>query len=185
MDFDKLIKKRASIRRYSMKKVSASDLTAVCEAARFIPVAGNIYTIRLIVVSDKESKEKIAEACLGQEFVREASFLIVVCSDLSLLKRSYGSRAEIYGKQHAGAAIQNMLLKITDLELASCWIGAFDENAIKRILKIPEDIQVEAVLTLANPISEEKPKKKPDLKHIIYFEKYGQKTANLEKKPYV
>ena len=77
MDFDRVLKKRASIRKYSMKKVSVSDLTAVCEAARFIPVAGNIYTIRLIVVSDKGSKEKIAEACLGQDFVKEAPFLII------------------------------------------------------------------------------------------------------------
>jgi len=184
MDFDKILKKRTSVRRYSSKKVSISDLTAICEAARFIPVAGNIYTIRLIVVSDKESKENIAEASLGQDFVKDASFLIVVCSDLTLLKRSYGTKADIYGRQHAGAAIQNMLLKITELGLGSCWVGAFDENAIKRILKIPDNIQVEAILTLANPLNKEEPKKKPDLNTIIYFEKYGQKTAKSERKPY-
>ncbi|MCK4721500.1 nitroreductase family protein, partial [bacterium] len=55
------------------------------------------------------------------------SYIIVVCSDITQLKRSYGSRAEMYGRQQAGAVIENILLKVTDLKLASCWVGAFDE----------------------------------------------------------
>jgi len=171
MDFDKVLKKRTSVRRYSSKKVDVSSLTAVCEAARFIPVAGNIYTAKLIIVSDKKKKEEITEAALGQSFISDAPYVIVVCSDLSVLKKSYGS-------------IENMLLKITELELASCWVGAFDENAIKRILKIPDHIQIEAILPLANPFGKEKAKKKPDLNMIVYFEKWGQRTAKPIRKLY-
>ncbi len=184
MDFDKVLKKRTSVRRYSSKKVDVSSLTAVCEAARFIPVAGNIYTAKLIIVSDKKKKEEITEAALGQSFISDAPYVIVVCSDLSVLKKSYGSKAEVYARQQAGAAIENMLLKITELELASCWVGAFDENAIKRILKIPDHIQIEAILPLANPFGKEKAKKKPDLNMIVYFEKWGQRTAKPIRKLY-
>ncbi|UZE94319.1 MAG: nitroreductase family protein [Candidatus Pacearchaeota archaeon] len=184
MDFKKVLKERRSIRRYSSKKVSVSDLTAVCEAARFIPVAGNIYTVRLVIVSDEKKKEQLAEAALSQDFIAKAPFVIVVCSDLKQLRRSYGTRAEIYGKQQAGAAIENMLLKVTELGLASCWVGATDDNAVKRVLKIPEDIQIEALLPLANPLGKEEAKKKPDLSFITYFEKWGQRTAKPAKKPY-
>lgn len=188
MDFDKVLKKRGSIRRYSIKnKVSFKDVIKVCEASRFIPMAGNICTLKLIIVSDEKKKQALAEAALGQGFVREASYVVVVCSNLSHLKRSYGSRAEIYARQQAGAAIENMLLKVTDLDLGSCWVGAFDENAVKRILQIPDkDINVEALLPIGNLFGKGKTKtktrSKPDLKLITYFEKWGQKTAKPIKK---
>ncbi len=180
MDFDEVLKKRASIRKYSTKKVSFSNLVAVCEAARFSPMAGNIYTVRLIIVSDKKKKQELSEAALGQDFISDASYVIVVCSDLSNLRRSYGTKAEIYGRQQAGAAIENMLLKAADLKLGMCWVGAFDENAVKRILKIPDEIQVEALLPLSNPSGKTEAKKKPDLKLITYFEKWGQKISKQE-----
>ncbi len=184
MDFDKVLKNRRCIRKYSGKKVSFYDLSDACEAARFSPMAGNIYTIKLIVVSDEKKKQELAEAAIGQEFIAEASHVIVVCSDLTQLKRNYGSRAEIYGRQQAGAAIENMLLKITELKLASCWVGAFDENAVKRILKIPNKIQIEAMLPLAKHFGRTETRKKPDLSAITYFEKWGQKTTTQDKKPF-
>ncbi len=188
MDFDKLLKKRCSIRRYSIKnKVFFKDIIKVCEASRFVPMAGNIYTLKLIIVGDEKKKQALAEAALGQSFIREASYIIVVCSNLRQLKRSYGSRAEIYGRQQAGAAIENMLLKVADLDLGSCWVGAFDENAVKRILQIPDkDINVEAIMPIGNLFGKGKTKtkarNKPDLKLITYFEKWGQETAKSIKK---
>lgn len=182
MDFDNVMRKRHSIRKYSMKKVSFDQITEICEAARFAPMAGNIYTIKLIIVSDEKKKQELSEAALGQEFIVKASYIIVVCSNLAQLKRTYSTKAEAYARQQAGAAIQNILLKTTDLGLASCWIGAFDQNAIKRILRIPDDIQIECLLPIANSMEEPREIKKPDLKMILYFEEWGQETAKSEKK---
>lgn len=177
MDFDELLKERKCIRNYSTKGVSFTDIVKICEASRFSPMAGNIFTLRLIVVSDKEKKQKLAEAALEQEFIADAPYVLVVCSDISNLVRSYGEKAQIYSRQQAGAAIENMFLKVTELGLATCWIGAFDENAVKRILKIPDNIQVEALLPIANPLGKTQAKKKPELKLILYFEEWKQTTA--------
>lgn len=184
MDFDRVLKNRRCIRKYSTKKINFSDISNVCDAARYSPMAGNIYTIKLIIISDEKKKEQITEAALNQEFIAQASYIIVVCSDITQLKRSYGSRAEMYGRQQAGAVIENILLKVTDLKLASCWVGAFDENAIKRILNIPDKIQVEAILPLAKHFGRTETKKKPSLDIITYFERWGQKTSKLPKKPF-
>lgn len=183
MDFDKVLKARHSVRKYSMKKVSFSDVVAVCEAACFAPMAGNIFTIRLIIVSDEKKKAELAEAALGQEFIAKAPYIIIICSDLQQVKRSYGSRAEIYARQQAGAAVENMFLKVMDLGLATCWVGAFDDNAVKRILQIPEQIQVEALLPIAYAFGKEEAKKKLELKQILHFEKFGQRTEKPIKKP--
>ena len=182
MDFDKLLKKRCCIRRYSTKKVPFSKLIDVCEAARFTPMAGNIHTIKLIIVSNEKKKQELSEAALNQEFIAKAPYVIVVCSDLTQLERSYGTRAEIYGRQQAGAAIENMLLKATDLGLASCWVGAFDEDVVKRILQIPNSVKIEALLPIANPFGKTTAKNKPPLKFMVYFEKWGLGTAKPQRK---
>jgi len=182
MNFDELLKTRRSARDYSPKKVSFKDVAEICDAARFSPMAGNIYTLRLVIVNDEKKKKDIAEACFEQDFVGRASHLIVVCSDLSSATRSYEERGKIYARQQAGAAIENMLLKTTELKLASCWIGAFNEDAVKRILKIPENIQVEAILPIAYASKKTPEKKKPDLKMITFFEQWKQQEQKPAKK---
>ena len=58
-----------------------------------------------------------------------------------VLARVYDERALKSLPQQAGAAIENFLLKITDLGLSTCWTGAFSDEQVKRILQIPEDIE--------------------------------------------
>lgn len=182
MNFDELLKQRRSIRDYSPKKVSFENITKICEASRFSPMAGNIYTIRLVIINNERKIKDIAEMCFEQNFVGKASCLIVVCSDLSSVVRSYDERGKIYARQQAGAAIENMLLKTAELKLATCWIGAFDEDAVKRILKIPENIQIEAILPIAYASKKTIEKKKPDLKMIAFFEQWKQREQKPIKK---
>lgn len=179
MDFDKVLEKRRSIRNYSTKKVAFKDVIAICEAALLAPMAGNIFTIKIILVSDKKKRQELSGAALEQEFIAEAPCVLVVCSDTSQLVKSYGKRAEIYARQQTGAAIENMFLKATSLGLAMCWVGAFDENAIKDSLGIPNGIQVEALLPIAYAREKEKikPRVRPQLKQILNFEKWGIKTT--------
>ncbi len=181
MEFGDVLKERRSVRNFSVKGISLSDVLEICEAARFSPMAGNIYTIRLILVSNKESKLKLAEAALEQEFIADAPYILVVCSDLTNLGRSYGENAHIFSRQQAGAAIENMFLKATDLGLATCWIGAFDEKAVRRILRIPDKIQVEALLPIALPLSKPSAKKKPELKQVLYFDIWGKDRVKSRK----
>jgi nitroreductase len=188
MSFDSILKKRHCSRKFSTKKVSLTEVLKVAEAARFSPMAGNIFTIKLVIVGNQEKKNEIAEAALQQYFLSDSSYILVVCSDITNLGRSYEHQAEKYARQQAGAAIENMFLKATDLNLACCWVGAFDEEKIKTILKIPNHIHVEALLPVGNQVKQKtkeklKPKKKPDLKIITHFEKWGQREFKPAKKP--
>ena len=180
MTIEKLMEKRTSIRKYSSRPVNFNKIAEICNAARLIPSASNIQTIKLIVIVNKDKIQEITQAT-QQPFVGGARTIILVCSDLKNLKRIHGEEGVIvYSRQQAGAAIQNMLLKITELGLASCWVGWFDENAIKRICKIPDNIQIEAILPIANPLNKKaKPKKKLGLKEMCFYEKWKQ----TEKKP--
>jgi len=180
MDLDKLLQKRHSTRRFKeTKKPDYRDILTAIESATKTPLAGNIASLKYILVSNKDTIRELAQAA-QQKFVGEVSYIVVVCSDKSRLVKSYYKRGEIYARHQAGASIENFLLKITELNLATCWVGAFDDLTVKRILKIPENIDVEALLPVGFEFEKVKPRKKPDLDNVMYFDKWKQK----EMKPY-
>jgi nitroreductase len=176
MDLDKVLKTRASIKKYSLKKPKYDKVIDAIEAANLAPSPGNLPILKFIIIEDEEKIDKIAQAC-QQQFIKKAQILVVVCSDSKRTKIMYDKRTDKYIKHHAGAAIENFLLKITDMKLASCWIGAFSEVTIKDELKIPYEIEVEAVLPIAYQSKPDKTKQKskPNLGNIIFFEKWGNK----------
>ena len=183
MNINTAIKKRTSVRHYSQRKVSYNKIIEIIEAGNHAPSPGNLPIARFVVVEDKEKIYKITEAT-QQAFVNDAQFLIIICSESKKAKIMYEDRTERYVKHHIGAVIENMLLKITDLGLVSCWVEAFSDITIKNILKIPDDVEIEVVLPIAYPskLSRETQKDKPALETRIFFEKYKNKFQKAFKK---
>ena len=176
MKFNDILKKRHCSRHFKSKDIGEKDLSEILDSARFSPCAGGIFAIKLIVVDDKSKKGKIAEACLGQKFVAEAPQIIVVCSDMEPITKSYGSLAGMFARQQAGAAIENIFLKTTELGLGTCWIGAFDENPIRRALHLPDKFKVEAILPLGYEQGKSLIKEKIDLRRIVRFNEWSEKS---------
>lgn len=183
MDIDKAIKERHSVRNYATKSVNWKDIIKAIDYARLAPLAGNIPTVKFILVLDDEKIQKLAEAC-QQNFIATADYVVVICSDSTQAVRSYDERAKKYVAQQAGAAIENFLLKITDLGLATCWVGAFSDDNVRRILQIPNDIEIEALFPIGY---EQKPKTKqrvkPNLDNILYFNTWKNRYMAPLKKP--
>jgi len=181
MEFRKLIKSRKSVRKFKDKKPNWRDIIECVDSARYIPAAGNIFTLKFIIVDDKKKIGKIAEAA-QQLFISQAHYLVVACSTTSRIKRSFDERGEIYLRQHAGASIQNFLLSLEEKGLSTCWIGHFVEDEIKNALKIPDDVHVEAVFPIGYEFKKQKPKIKVELDRILYFKEYKRKKMRKHKK---
>ncbi|GAG12450.1 unnamed protein product, partial [marine sediment metagenome] len=167
MDVDKAIKERHSVRNYSDKKVGLKDVVHIMDAGRLAPAAGNVHTIRFVLVEDKDMKRKIAKAALSQHFLEKAQYVIVVCSDVKRMRKAYGERGLIYARHQAGAAIENMLLKIVSLGMGSCWVGAFHEATVKKLLKIPQELIIEALIPVGYSAGRRVERKKHDLDKIV------------------
>ena len=172
MDFDKLLKERHSVRKFkTIKKPNYREIINIVNSAQTCPLAGNIHSLRYVIVQDKDKIKELAVAA-QQDFISEVEYVIVVCSDNKDLEANYYERGEMYSRQQAGAAIQTMLLKITELSLASCWVGAFSDDTVRRILKIPEDIDIEAMLPIGYELEKTKQPRKPALDDVMYFDKW-------------
>jgi len=154
------------------KKPDYQDIMLAIDAARQGPLAGNQPSLKFIVVDEKEKIKGLVEAS-QQNFIQDAEYCIVVCSDKKFLKKSYYERGDIYARQEAGAAIGTILLKLTDLGLASCWVGAFSDELVKRALKIQGDLDVEAILPVGYEMGKGKKKNKPEVNSMVFFNGYG------------
>jgi len=182
MDLDKAIKARHSVRRFSTKKVNWRDILKALDSARLIPLAGNIPTLKFILVLDDDKIKQLAEAC-QQDFVAQAQYIVVFCSDIKNIKISYGERGERYSRQQAGASIETFLLKLVDLGLVTCWIGEFVDEQVKRILQIPDNIEVEALFPIGYELGSSKQRLKPSLDSSIYFDTWKNQYMKAIKKP--
>ena len=175
MDIFEAIAKRRSIRKYQDKDVDDKLIGVMLWAAAQAPSAGNLQEWRFIVVKDKKTKEMLYKAALEQEHVKQAPVLIVVAADLEVQILRYGKRGElVYALEDCAAAIENMLLVATALGLGTCWVGAFDEEDVKNILRLPDFLRPIAIITVGYP-AEELEKKEVDYSRFAFLEFYGRK----------
>ncbi|MEK6873694.1 MAG: nitroreductase family protein [Nanoarchaeota archaeon] len=174
MDFDKIVRERRSIRKFKKKRPDWRDILECIEAARQAPSAGNLHAVKFILVDNPEIIADLAEAA-DQDFILDAHYVVVVCSDSTQVERSYYERGERYLRQQSGAAIENFLLKLTDLGLGGCWVGAFVDDHVKRVLHIPDRVNVEAIIPIGYSADISKRSKKPGEDSFFYFNKYGDK----------
>ncbi len=182
MELGRAIKSRKSVRKFSPKKPDWREILECIDSMRYSPIAGGNCVLKIILVDNSELIGKIADAC-EQDFIAQAKYLVVVCSNPSRLINSYKDKGEIYSRQQVGASIQNFLLKIEELGLSTCWVGYFVEEEIKKILKIPNNVFVEAVFPVGFDAEKKRTRKaKIDLNNILYFNSYGEGKMKPPKK---
>lgn len=130
-----LFRRRRSCRDFTDDPVPRELLLELLEAARWAPSGGNLQPWRFVVVADADRRRQLVGACLGQGFVAAAPVVIVICALPEVSALHYGTRGRsLYCLQDVGAATQNLLLRATELGLGVCWVGAFDEVAVARVL---------------------------------------------------
>jgi len=172
MEVVEAIKTRRSVRSFQKKDVEDKVIREIIELGNLAPSAGNLQPRDFIVVKEKEVKESLAQAALNQRFIAEAPVVIVVCANV---KRSYpyGRRGvDLYCIQDSAAAIENMLLAIVDKGLSCCWVGAFDENAVSKILNLPDHVRPVALLPIGSSDVKNRPTSRIDINELIHYEKW-------------
>lgn len=148
----KAIKERRSIRKYADKAISKAAAEKLKESLIWAPSTGNIQARKFFFVYDKAKREKLAHAAKGQIFVGDAPLCVVACADDNLvMKMRYGDNAAKYATQDVAASIQNMLLAAHALGLGACWVGAFEEGEVKKILGLRDNLRPVALVPVGYP----------------------------------
>ncbi|MBC8318479.1 MAG: SagB/ThcOx family dehydrogenase [Desulfobulbaceae bacterium] len=133
------------------------------DGKRTAPSAGALYPLEIYIVSgqvhgldsgiyryqaDRHTLEpvlsgmrqkELATAALQQDSIIHSSAVIVVAGVYRRTAKKYGGRAERYVHIETGHAAQNIFLQATSLGLSTVVIGAFDDDAVKRVLGMPQN----------------------------------------------
>jgi nitroreductase len=179
MDILNIIKTRRTVKEFRPDFVDWDKISKILDAARHAPSCGNIQNWKFVVVIETDLKKQLAEAALQQYEIINAAALIVICSEPEKAERYYGFRGEhFYSVQNCAAAAQNMLLEAHSLGLGTRWIGAFEEEMVKRILSIPDEARPQVIVAIGN--SKEIPQKPPKmpLESLVYFNSWRSRIRD-------
>ena len=170
MNVMEAIKNRYSVRGYKNRPVEREKLNKILEAARFAPSASNKQEWRFIVVQDKDTRQHLMEAAKNQPFVGEAPVVIACCAKTDDHIMTCG---QMCYPIDVAIAIEHMALEAVEEGLGTCWVGAFYEDRVKKILGIPQDIRVVELLALgypAKPCSDSK--ERLSIEEIVMHERW-------------
>jgi nitroreductase len=204
----KIIQDRRSIREFTEEPVSDQDLDMILEAARQAPSGENAQPWRFIIVKDEGMRKKMGAIAGGgsgrrftAEFVtkkmqerfanlqdeakRQAAFQKLTSGQVSAFMADAPVNIVVCGKKDVwdmpydtSAAIENILLMITALDLGACWVIApcidiRDEEHIKELLNIPEGYKAVSILSVGHPSRPHKPRPRLPINELVFSEAWG------------
>lgn len=200
--FEEVIFGRRSVRKYLPKTVPTALLMEILDSARFAPSAHNAQPWRFVVLTETESKRRLATAMAQawladlkrdgkpdglSKFSTEASIerfvkapiLILACLSMKDMNRFLDWERQQcehdLAVQSLGAAIQNMLLMAQTRQLGSCWYCApvFAKKAVRDALNIPKEVEPQALITLGYAAEKPTAPQRLPLHSVAFFEEWG------------
>ena len=171
MELKEAIEKRESIRDYEDKPIPQDKLLRILEAARLAPSGSNRQPWKFVVVKDRQTRQKLAQAAEGQTFVGKAPVVIAAVATMPELVMICG--VPEYAVDLA-IAVDHLTLAAVDEGLGTCWIGAFSQEKVRDILKIPKSCRTVAMLPLGFPKQPGRPKVRKSLDEIVCYETFKE-----------
>jgi nitroreductase len=142
MDTFDALKARTSVRSYDTRPVPDDVLGKVLEMGRIAPSANNAQPWHFVVVKDAKKRKQLSGGRWAG-FLKESPVVIVGCGDRN--------RSPDWHVVDTTIALQQMVVAATAEGLGTCWIGSFDEENVRSVVKVPENYAVVAMLTVGYP----------------------------------
>lgn len=167
MEFSELIEKRYSVRAYKPDMVEGSKLQNVLEAARLAPTAANRQPFQLIVVHTEGREEELKRIYGKDWFVQPPLVIGAIGLPGKAWTRSDGKN---YTDVDVAIVMDHLILAAANLGLGTCWIGAFDPDAAREVLSLPDDVEPIAFTPLGYPADQPRPKRRKTLSDLVRYE---------------
>lgn len=170
MEFEKLIQARYSVRAYKRDPIPDQVLVKVLEAARLAPTAANRQPFRILVVHT-DGREEELKRIYGRDWFVQPPLVIVLCglTDKCWVRADGKSFCDI----DAAIVMDHLILAAADQGLGSCWIGAFDAQAARQILKLPDSVEPIAFTPLGYPTDKPGEKKRKPIVKLVQYESWS------------
>jgi nitroreductase len=169
MEFFDVLKSRHSIRAFAPAPVEPEKLQAILNAANGAPSAGNLQSYEIYLAQRPSETRAIAAVAFNQGFVAQAPILLIFCSHAARAVEKYRERgAQLYSLQDATIACAFAMLAATALGLATVWIGAFDPDAVRKLIGAPVGITPVAILPIGYPAEQPELTTRRPLEELVH-----------------
>jgi len=190
MEVNQAILDRRSIRKYKSDPIDEGTLSKVLEAARQAPSWANTQCWRLVVVKDKDIKNRLADTMfsfpgrpnLTAEAVKAAPVAIAMCAEMSKSGFSFREprqpatdKGEYWYMFDVALAMENLILSACSYGLGTVIIGAFDPKAAANVLKVPAGYAVVALTPLGYPDEAPAARPRKEMSEIVFSDQFGAK----------
>jgi nitroreductase len=169
MDILKAVKERRSIRDFQKRDIPRDIVDNLIDALIWAPSAGNLQARKFYFIKDESIKKQIAAAALKQHFIAEAPLVIIGCTD-SHIAYKYGERGvNLYSIQDVACGLMGMMLVAHDNGLGSVWVGAFHEDIVSDILRLPRHLRPVAIVSVGYPSKIPPPPPRMSKEEVVEF----------------
>jgi nitroreductase len=172
LDFYDAVRKRLSIRTYKPDPVPEDVLDRILEAGRLAPSAKNYQPWKFIVVKDPAIRQALVPACRSQGSVGQAPVVICGCAIEEQVWKGMGG----YWSAEAvdiTIALEHMILAAAAEGLGTCWIGAFLEAEVRKVLAIPDGVKPIALTPLGYAARDHRPQPRKPLSEITCVDRWS------------
>ena len=173
---DQLLDRRRMVRRFTDAPVDEATVTRLLAAARRAPSAGDTEPWGFVVVRDPARRRALARAAHGQAFVAAAPVVIAACVDTRRAEPRYRERAGRYGWIDVAFASLLLLLAVAEAGLGACFVGAFDDAEMTRLLELPEGVVPAAVIPVGHPAESPRGKKRRPSSEVVHRERWPARS---------
>jgi nitroreductase len=172
MDFFDLIDRRYSVRAYRPDPVDDATLQQVLDSARMAPTAANHQPFCLIVVHTAGKAAELKKV-YGAGWLAEAPLLICACAEPSRGWKHFHT-GKNYCDVDVAIVMDHIILAATSLGLGTCWIAAFDNTALKKMLRLPDALEPLVLTPLGHPADHAEPKIRRPLEELVRYEHWRE-----------
>ncbi|MFC1897899.1 nitroreductase family protein, partial [Chloroflexota bacterium] len=152
-------------RAYKSTPIEDEKLKYILEAAQMAPTGSNQQAFRLVVTHTKGREEELRPIYNKDWFV-QAPIIICACATTTPGQSYDESRSY----RNVAIVIDHLILAATDLGLGTCWIGAFNPDAARGILGLPEEVKPVIFATVGYSDDEPRPKKRKSIDELVRYE---------------
>jgi len=170
MEYSELIANRYSVRAYKPDPVEDEKLEKVLEAARLAPTASNRQPFQIIVIHTQGRKDELQRIYRPEWFVQPPLILCACAVPAQGWVRSADQRRLL--DVDLGIVMDHLILEATNQGLGTCWIAAFNPEAARQILGLPDEIEPLIFTPLGYPADTPGSKKRKPLSELVRYERW-------------
>ena len=157
MEVYEVMRRRRSIREFTPDPIPPAALERICEAVRLAPTACNLQPFKFLLIQSPEKHAAVCDCYKRGTWLATAPLIVVALGNRETAwKRLDGTPAHVID---TSIALEHLVLAATSEGLVTCWICAFDQDALHQALGLGPEWEVVAMTPVGypNPAAEPRP----------------------------